>query len=90
MDEICHTVPELLLHTHAHMYALTRIHACVHNLCLIYSKKTLHVSYIIKITFQGFFGCAVGKAKQNAKTEIEKLKLKDLSCKDLVKEAAKM
>jgi len=38
----------------------------------------------------GFNGCAVGKAKQNAKTEIEKLKLKDLSCRDLVKEAAKI
>jgi len=38
----------------------------------------------------GYFGAAVGKAKQNAKTEIEKLKLKDMTCKQLLKEAAKI
>lgn len=44
----------------------------------------------IFIYFQGYFGCAVGKAKQAAKTEIEKLKLADMTCKELVKEAARM
>uniref|UniRef100_A0A1B6D194 Proteasome subunit alpha type n=2 Tax=Clastoptera arizonana TaxID=38151 RepID=A0A1B6D194_9HEMI len=38
----------------------------------------------------GHFGCAVGKAKQAAKTEIEKLKLSEMSCSDLVKEAARI
>ncbi|GLH12331.1 Proteasome subunit alpha type-3 [Gryllus bimaculatus] len=38
----------------------------------------------------GYYGCAIGKAKQAAKTEIEKLKLADLSCKELVKEAARI
>lgn len=38
----------------------------------------------------GYFGCAIGKAKQNAKTEIEKLKMKEMSIKDLVKEVAKI
>jgi 20S proteasome subunit alpha 7 len=38
----------------------------------------------------GYQGCTIGKAKQSAKTEIEKLKLKDMTCKELVKEAAKM
>lgn len=38
----------------------------------------------------GCFGCAIGKAKQAAKTEIEKLKLEDMKSKDLVKEAAKI
>ncbi|XP_071440783.1 proteasome subunit alpha type-3 [Hetaerina americana] len=38
----------------------------------------------------GYFGCAVGKAKQAAKTEIEKLKLQDMSCRELVKEAARI
>ncbi|KAJ8869492.1 hypothetical protein PR048_028483 [Dryococelus australis] len=38
----------------------------------------------------GYYGCAVGKAKQAAKTEIEKLKLQDLSCRELVKEAARI
>jgi len=38
----------------------------------------------------GFLGCAIGKAKQAAKTEIEKLKLKELTTKELVNEAAKI
>jgi len=38
----------------------------------------------------GYFGAAIGKAKQNAKTEIEKLKMKDMSIKDLIKEVAKI
>lgn len=38
----------------------------------------------------GYFGCAVGKAKQAAKTEIEKLKLADMTSKELVKEAARI
>nr|CAH8855495.1 unnamed protein product [Trichobilharzia regenti] len=37
-----------------------------------------------------YFGCAIGKAKQNATTEIEKLKINDLSPEELIKEAAKM
>ncbi|CAH8542022.1 unnamed protein product [Dicrocoelium dendriticum] len=35
-------------------------------------------------------GCAIGKAKQNATTEIEKLKLTELSPEEIVKEAAKV
>ncbi|XP_045479393.1 proteasome subunit alpha type-3 [Harmonia axyridis] len=38
----------------------------------------------------GYNGCATGKAKQSAKTEIEKLKLGELSCKELAREAAKI
>ncbi|XP_033207671.1 proteasome subunit alpha type-3 [Belonocnema kinseyi] len=38
----------------------------------------------------GYYGCAVGKAKQSAKTEIEKMKLSDMTCKELVKEAARI
>ncbi|XP_058060234.1 proteasome subunit alpha type-3 [Anopheles bellator] len=38
----------------------------------------------------GYFGCAVGKAKQTAKTEIEKLKLADMTVKDLVLTAGKI
>ena len=38
-----------------------------------------------------YWGCAAGKAKQAAKTEIEKVKnVKDATCADLVKEAAKI
>merc|ERR1719320_828363 len=38
----------------------------------------------------GYHGCAIGKAKQTAKTEIEKLKMKDMTMRDLVKEVAKI
>lgn len=38
----------------------------------------------------GYYGCAIGKAKQAAKTEIEKIKMKDMLCTDLVKEVAKI
>jgi 20S proteasome subunit alpha 7 len=38
----------------------------------------------------GYFGCTVGKAKQAAKTEIEKIKMKEMSMKDIVKEVAKI
>jgi len=38
----------------------------------------------------GYLGCAVGKAKQSAKTEIEKLKLGELTCRQLTGEAAKI
>lgn len=39
---------------------------------------------------QGYFGCATGKAKQSAKTEIEKLKLADMDLETLVTEAGKV
>merc|ERR1712233_74682 len=38
----------------------------------------------------GFWGCAAGKAKSNAKTELEKIKMADMTCAELVKEAAKI
>lgn len=38
----------------------------------------------------GYFGCATGKAKQSAKTEIEKLKLDSLTARDLLNEGAKI
>lgn len=39
---------------------------------------------------QGYYGCATGKAKQAAKTEIEKLKLANLDMEGLVTEAGKV
>ncbi|KAI9011076.1 hypothetical protein HDU85_004648 [Gaertneriomyces sp. JEL0708] len=38
----------------------------------------------------GYHGCAIGKGRQVAKTEIEKLKLTELSCREAVKEAARI
>lgn len=41
-------------------------------------------------TSWGYFGCAIGKARQAAKTEMEKLNMKDLDCRQLIKEAARI
>jgi len=41
-------------------------------------------------TSYGYYGCAIGKGKQAAQSELEKLKISEMSCKDLLKEAAKM
>lgn len=38
----------------------------------------------------GYWGCAIGKARQAVKTEIEKLQMKGIICRDVVKEAAKI
>jgi len=40
--------------------------------------------------YHGYLGCAVGKAKQAAKTEMEKLTLSSMTCRELIKEAAKI
>lgn len=49
----------------------------------LYSIEPSGVSY-------GYYGIAIGKASQNAKTELEKIKHKEMRCQDLVKEAAKV
>ncbi|OQR79953.1 proteasome subunit alpha type-3-like [Tropilaelaps mercedesae] len=41
-------------------------------------------------TCYGYYGCAIGKAKQTAKTEMEKIKLADMTCRQLAKEAARI
>ena len=38
----------------------------------------------------GYYGAAIGKGKQVAKTEIEKLKFDELTVEQAVKEAARM
>ncbi|KAJ3052730.1 hypothetical protein HK097_005790 [Rhizophlyctis rosea] len=40
--------------------------------------------------YYGYKGTAIGKGKQVAKTELEKLKLGELSCREAVKEAARI
>jgi len=40
--------------------------------------------------YNGYFGCAIGKAKQAAKTEMEKVKFQDMNCMELIREAAKI
>lgn len=44
----------------------------------------------ILISYQGYNGAAVGKGRQLAKTELEKLKLSELTTREAVYEAARM
>eukprot|EP00002_Diphylleia_rotans_P007589 TRINITY_DN1724_c0_g1_i2.p3 TRINITY_DN1724_c0_g1~~TRINITY_DN1724_c0_g1_i2.p3 ORF type:complete len:116 (+),score=33.33 TRINITY_DN1724_c0_g1_i2:857-1204(+) len=37
-----------------------------------------------------YYGCAVGKGRAVAKTELEKLKLNDLTCRELIVELARI
>lgn len=39
---------------------------------------------------QRYFGTAVGKGRQGAKNEIEKLKLEEMSCREGIQAVAKM
>lgn len=39
---------------------------------------------------QGYRGCAIGKGRQLAKTEIEKLKLDEMTAQEALVEAARM
>lgn len=45
---------------------------------------------IILIPVQGYHGAAVGKGRQLAKTELEKLKFSELSTREAVTEAARI
>ena len=46
--------------------------------------------FTLRMLVQRFFGAAVGKGRQGAKTDIERLDLKELTCKQGIKEIAKM
>ncbi len=37
-----------------------------------------------------YFGCALGKGRQGAKTELEKLKSTELTCREAIKHVAKI
>lgn len=52
---------------------------------IIYGETTIDLCHA-----QGFHGAAVGKGRQLAKTELEKLKLAELSTREAVLEAARM
>ncbi|XP_055692097.1 proteasome subunit alpha type-3 [Lutzomyia longipalpis] len=57
-----------------------------------YSKENGPEMYMIDPSgvSSGYFGCAMGKAKQAAKTEIEKINLGDVSMEDLLINASKI
>ncbi|KAJ8968754.1 hypothetical protein NQ314_002127 [Rhamnusium bicolor] len=79
------------MYMHAYtLYSAVRPYGC--SVILASYEENEPVMYLIDPSgvSYGYYGCATGKAKQSAKTEIEKLKLGNLSCRDIVKEAAKI
>ena len=83
-----------------------RLSGFMHQYCVSYMGRPVGVSALVggynevdgaKLymvepsgTSWGYYGCAVGKGKQPARAEIEKLKTTDMTCAELVKEAAKI
>uniref|UniRef100_A0A8C4QIQ0 Proteasome subunit alpha type n=1 Tax=Eptatretus burgeri TaxID=7764 RepID=A0A8C4QIQ0_EPTBU len=88
---IKHLTDRIAMYVHAHtLYSSVRPFGCSVMLASydedgpqMFTVDPSGVSY-------GYWGCAIGKAKQAAKTEIEKLEMKNLTCKELVKEVAKI
>ena len=87
------------------LYASVRPFGCS-LLLAVYDKKgpklfmiepsgVAYVCFILcwgsKLIFcKGYFACAIGKGRQAAKTELEKLKLQELTCIQAVNEIARM
>jgi len=57
-----------------------------------YSKDEGSSLYLVEPsgTYHGYKGIAIGKAKQNARTEIEKLQFENLTCREAAQEVAKI
>ncbi len=71
------------------------IHSINRNVIFIlYSYSYTYNNNIIipstRLLLQGYHGTAIGKAKGAAKTELEKLKLSELTCRQAIKEVARM
>jgi len=87
----------LSMYVHAYtLYSAVRPYG-VSILLSSYTKEDGPQLYMIDPSgvSHGYWGCALGKAKQSAKTEIEKIKgrlivKKDMTCKEILKEAAKI
>ncbi|XP_051057744.1 proteasome subunit alpha type-3-like [Phodopus roborovskii] len=87
-----HLADRVAMYVHAYtFYSAVRLSGCSFMLgsyssndgARLYLIDPLGVSY-------GYWGCAIGKARQAAKTEIEKLQMKEMTCRDVVKEVAKI
>ncbi|XP_072171912.1 proteasome subunit alpha type-3-like [Diadema setosum] len=91
-----HLTDRVAMYVHAYtLYSAIRPFGCS-VLMGSYEKDTPHLYMIDPSGVSwGYYGCAIGKAKQGAKTEIEKLltgdkQLKDMTCQEALKEVAKI
>ncbi|KAK2707226.1 proteasome subunit alpha type-3-like [Artemia franciscana] len=77
------------MHVHT-LYSWVRPFGCsVAFASYEHDKPELFIADCSGVSY-GYWGCAMGKAKQAAKTEMEKLKIQELTCRELVKQAAKI
>lgn len=53
-------------------------------------RPSLLLSGAARCALQRYFGAAVGKGRQGAKNEIEKLKLEEMTCREGINAVAKM
>ena len=63
------------------------VHICLKQ--YIYTPA-LTSTFVHGYLISGYWGCAAGKAKSAAKTELEKIKMTEMTCAELIKEAAKI
>jgi len=87
-----HLTDNVAMYMHAHtLYSAVRPYGCgvILGSC---DEHTGPEMYMIDPSgvYHGYFACALGKAKQAAKTEMEKIKFKEMDCSALIKEAAKI
>ncbi|VDN98084.1 unnamed protein product [Rodentolepis nana] len=86
-----HLCERVAMHIHLYtMYSAIRPFG-VSILLGSYENDGAHL-YVIEPSgmYYAYGGCAIGKARQNAKTEMEQIKLSEMTCQDLIKEAAKI
>jgi 20S proteasome subunit alpha 7 len=84
-------VDRISMYMHAYtLYSAVRPYGCSVILSAYQDKSPEMYMIDPSGVSYGYYGCAIGKAKQSAKTEIEKLKLSTMDSNELVKEAARI
>ena len=66
------------------------ITGCLKQGILCQAQAFVQLANAVLAHVQRFFGTAVGKGRQAAKTEIERLKLREIACEQGINEVAKM
>jgi len=89
---LSHLADRLAMYVHAHtLYSSVRPFGCS---VMLSSFTDIEGAQLYVIEPSGIYfsynSCATGKAKQNAKTELEKMKVADMTCVQLIKEATRI
>lgn len=88
---VSHLTDRISMYMHAHtLYGAIRPYGV--SVLIAGHEETGPKMYMIEPSgvSYGYYGCSIGKAAQGAKTEIEKLKYRDMKCADVVKDLVKV